>query len=516
MTVVWRLVLLLLTAAPTGAPSLCSYSVTPIKFGFRIDFSNSPSGDYNIAFTEDGRPDIKITSNVPVSNQTSSYDIQGLKPCTEYEHHVTFLHSDGNVTLCNGSNYKSTTTEMNAGDVKEVNSKPGHVCYQTDWDISSLQSTQSHISPLPHGNKMFCVKPGFNDICSDFIFTSKNCVNAFFTLTKYITDEFLKPEEIKQIPADKLPAEIKPELPPNCNTLTSNYTCWEYSRDNELKTLSELEPFTDYSCTGQIKDNNVLIKNTSVLRFRVDCDLTITVTKPSPTNTSVELIWETTSQKCEDNYLQNLKYFCSCGNAPLAHRTPGTKLRSGGECNISGLKPFTKYKCKVQPTYNGQHLKEHHQNIETQVGVPEPVTMKLHLQEHNVIQVTCDPPQFNGPQKTYKAQVYYGSERVGNKELSNTCGFVFDNLRYSTTYKVQVTASNGKFESAPNINSITTNYDDKAVIGFLIVLTPLALLLVTYMIYILKKRRTRDDNRDEVFLSTVIYSCVPRSHGGKS
>ncbi|XP_058493483.1 receptor-type tyrosine-protein phosphatase C-like isoform X2 [Solea solea] len=514
MTVVWRLVLLLLTAAPTGAPSLCSYSVTPIKFGFRIDFSNSPSGDYNIAFTEDGRPDIKITSNVPVSNQTSSYDIQGLKPCTEYEHHVTFLHSDGNVTLCNGSNYKSTTTEMNAGDVKEVNSKPGHVCYQTDWDISSLQSTQSHISPLPHGNKMFCVKPGFNDICSDFIFTSKNCVNAFFTLTKYITDEFLKPEEIKQIPADKLPAEIKPELPPNCNTLTSNYTCWEYSRDNELKTLSELEPFTDYSCTGQIKDNNVLIKNTSVLRFRVDCDLTITVTKPSPTNTSVELIWETTSQKCEDNYLQNLKYFCSCGNAPLAHRS--TKLRSGGECNISGLKPFTKYKCKVQPTYNGQHLKEHHQNIETQVGVPEPVTMKLHLQEHNVIQVTCDPPQFNGPQKTYKAQVYYGSERVGNKELSNTCGFVFDNLRYSTTYKVQVTASNGKFESAPNINSITTNYDDKAVIGFLIVLTPLALLLVTYMIYILKKRRTRDDNRDEVFLSTVIYSCVPRSHGGKS
>ncbi|KAG7514880.1 receptor-type tyrosine-protein phosphatase C isoform X1 [Solea senegalensis] len=480
-------------AAPTGAPSLCSYSVTPIKFGFRIEFSNSPSGDYNIAITEDGRPDIKNTSNVPVSNQTSSHDIQGLKPCTEYKHHVTFLHSDGNVTSCSGSNYKSTTTEMNAGDVKEVNSKPGHVCYQTDWDISSLQSTQSNISPQSHGNKTFCVKPDFNDICSDLVFTSKNCVNAAFTLTKYITAEFLNPEEIKQIPADKLPAEIKAELPPNCNNLSINYTCWEDGRDNELKTLSELEPFTDYSCTGQIKDNNVLIKNTSALHFRVDCDLTITVTKSSPTNTSVELIWKTTSQKCEDDNLENLSYFCSYENA---HRTLGTKLRSGGKCNISGLKPFTKYKCKVQPTYKHQPLKDvTHQDIKTDVGVPGPVTMSLQLQEHNVIKVTCETLQFNGPEKIYMLQVSYGSEIVRNEQRINKCNFVFDNLRYSTTYKVKVTAFNGKLESAPKIESITTNYNDKAVIGFLIfliVLTSLALLLVTYKIYILKKRRTRD------------------------
>ncbi|KAM7011950.1 receptor-type tyrosine-protein phosphatase C [Tautogolabrus adspersus] len=41
------------------------------------------------------------------------------------------------------------------------------------------------------------------------------------------------------------------------------------------KLLTELDPFTDYSCTGQIKDNNVPIKNTTAIEFNIDCVVTL-------------------------------------------------------------------------------------------------------------------------------------------------------------------------------------------------------------------------------------------------
>ena len=45
----------------------------------------------------------------------------------------------------------------------------------------------------------------------------------------------------------------------------------EDGKSDELKNLANLEPYTDYICTGQIMDNNVNIKNTTAIKFRVDC-----------------------------------------------------------------------------------------------------------------------------------------------------------------------------------------------------------------------------------------------------
>lgn len=46
---------------------------------------------------------------------------------------------------------------------------------------------------------------------------------------------------------------------------------------NKSKILSELEPFTDYSCTGQIKDNdnNITIKNTTAVHVEIHCGMLI-------------------------------------------------------------------------------------------------------------------------------------------------------------------------------------------------------------------------------------------------
>lgn len=74
-------------------------------------------------------------------------------------------------------------------DIKDVSSTsscvPGSVCYWSEWDISSSMSTSDHIpaQSCTSDSKIFCIKPGFNDICSDLTttFTSGNCSPFRFT-----------------------------------------------------------------------------------------------------------------------------------------------------------------------------------------------------------------------------------------------------------------------------------------------------------------------------------------------
>ena len=49
----------------------------------------------------------------------------------------------------------------------------------------------------------------------------------------------------------------------------------EKGKPNESKKLSELEPFTDYSCTGQIKKNNITVTNTTAVPVWIKCGMLI-------------------------------------------------------------------------------------------------------------------------------------------------------------------------------------------------------------------------------------------------
>ncbi|KAG7229470.1 hypothetical protein INR49_012760, partial [Caranx melampygus] len=83
---------------------------------------------------------------------------------------------------------------------------------------------------------------------------------------------FLNSVKIPQTAPTELPAKIETKLPPKCKGLSIDYTCWERGRDHEPKKESELEPYTDYNCTGQIKDNNNnTIKTTTAVHVRIDC-----------------------------------------------------------------------------------------------------------------------------------------------------------------------------------------------------------------------------------------------------
>ncbi|XP_062280816.1 receptor-type tyrosine-protein phosphatase C-like [Scomber scombrus] len=244
---------------------------------------------------------------------------------------------------------------------------------------------------------------------------------------------------------------------------------------NNFKNLSKLEPFTDYTCIGQIKENNVIIKNTTAIHVRVDCELKIENKEPTSTNTSIELSWTTTSLNCEKVLpeLEKLSYDCRCHPDNWKHDQKSGQLTvnkqpRGGTCEVSGLTPFIDYTCSVQPTYNDQLVSQPTVvTKKTGVGVPDDVgTLKPSFPEHNVIKVTCHAVKhFFGPKTIHIANLTYGGVIQRSQNNSKKCEFEFKDLSYSTDYVVEVVAFNGHF-SSKKVRSQTVNtlYNDKAVI----------------------------------------------------
>ncbi|XP_038571367.1 receptor-type tyrosine-protein phosphatase C isoform X3 [Micropterus salmoides] len=502
-----------ITATTIAPPSPhCFYTVMSIKGGFQINITSSTNGTYTINIKEKGSPEIVKKSNVQHSNQNTAHNIQDLKPCTEYKLNVAFIElNESKETPCNDAGNEITKTiGMRKDDIKEVNCTPGSVCYRSDWNISSSLSTSNHIQaePCKSDNKTFCIIPRYNDICSDLTttFTSGNCSKSF-SLNKSIPVDFLNSKDINHIDSTRLPAEIETTFPPNCHDLTADYTCWaESGKLSELKKLPELEPYTNYRCIGQIQDvNNVTITNTTEFSFQVDCDLTINPML-NATNTSIVLSWTTTSKNCQDVHLQKLSYGCSC--VPTPKQKPTMKKHTPGRtCNFTGLTPYTDYTCEVQPAYNNNDVgKPTEVPKKTAIGKPEHVTnLSVTVPEHNVIKVTCNKPNtLNGPAVEYIACLNDCSGTL--KERKENCNFEFRDLSYSTTYTVKVTAVNSEFKSNPETKQVDTLYNDKAVIGFLvflIILTSVALLLVLYKIYILKRRNSHDMSENLMLISTA-------------
>ncbi|XP_029001392.1 receptor-type tyrosine-protein phosphatase C isoform X2 [Betta splendens] len=493
------------TSATKATAVNCSYTVTLSLSGLKFDMSNNVNGTFSLHLSEEGTT---TTVKHELDNQTTSFEIKHLKPCTEYEHTVTF-RTLGPVSevKCNltSADHKTRTNSLRKMEINAENCKPGFICYDSNWNITSLLSTPNsvRVEQCSSDNRTACVRLDKTDVCTNFTseFISKKC-NSSFTVTSTITIDYLDPKSITFIRPTKLPAEIKPDLP-NCGHLKSVYTCSEQNL-TERKKLTDLEPFTDYTCTGQLKDDNKTL-NTTDIKFRIDCDLIITP-KNTTTNTSIYLNWTTTSQNCPNNiYLQNLMYHCNC--QPKNERNHQDNWKTGKTCSFEGLQPFTEYTCEIQPNYNKQKVSKIKTfDVKTDVGVPQDIgSVKTSVHGQNTIQVKCDykDNDFNGPKpnKPYNATLYYKDGSKVLQESSKICHFEFKDLSYSTSYTVKVVAFNVRFHSNPVINNIDTKYNDKAVIGvlvFLIICTSVALLLVLYKIYILRSKTSNE--RDDYLL----------------
>nr|XP_040039850.1 receptor-type tyrosine-protein phosphatase C-like isoform X2 [Gasterosteus aculeatus aculeatus] len=501
----------IITPAASGPqPQQCSYIVTHILSGFMVNVSMDPTTtNYTINLKETGQT---IKTINPTFNQ-SFHEIKHLKPCTEYVLNLTFTDSTGQEKPC-GAESTNTTLGMSEYDVQNGTCMSGYVCYRSEWDSSSL-STSYNIpaEQCKSDNKTFCIKPRYNDICTDLTttFPSENCLTSF-NLTRSITVDFLNSFEINQTASTKLPAQIEPKLPPSCIDLTVGYTCHEVGESN-TKNLSDLKPFTDYSCTGQVQNGNVTLKNTAAVSFRVDCDFTLNAKVISSTNTSIKLSWNTSSENCGD-VLKNLSYVCSCSHK---ERTPKGKHTadlkgSVGTCDVRGLEPFTQYHCEVQTKYDGTLRPTTGNTItpKTDFGRPEEVT-SLHVKrtDNNRISVTCNSEKHsNGLLKKYTATL--SNDGAKPKTLnSNECKFEFKDLSYSTEYTVEVIFCNEKFCSKPKKDSAQTSYNIGRPIIFVVTILIFSVALAVALYKIIQSRTSRSE--DGTLELNAIYENVPRS-----
>ncbi|KAM4740062.1 receptor-type tyrosine-protein phosphatase C [Anableps anableps] len=358
-------------AATTAKPiPKCSYSVETIQSGFLIKMIDSTPGNYTIDVAEkEGSFERKNTVFLPSKNST--HEIKSLKPCTEYKLEVTLSGINGTDLQCNKTENTATTktTGMTKEDIKNTSCPSGYFCYQSGWDISSLSSKHNKVSAAEFISGSYRFKPAYEDICSDFVleFPPKNCSNVFFTISEYVPVDFIDPNDIKQTEPTKLPANINATLPSTCYDLSVEYKCSDM--DNNTVEPSNMKPFTVYSCTGDIKNNNVFInKTTKPVQFSIDCDFTINSLQSSSTNTSIKINWETTSDKCQgvlDN-LDELSYNCSCRQDRNERRYivqlhgPGGSKQNLTECEFEfkDLSYLTSYTVEVF-TFNGHFESTH-------------------------------------------------------------------------------------------------------------------------------------------------------------
>uniref|UniRef100_A0A8C8LTC9 Receptor-type tyrosine-protein phosphatase C n=1 Tax=Oncorhynchus tshawytscha TaxID=74940 RepID=A0A8C8LTC9_ONCTS len=462
-------------------PPKCTYTVTPVIYGFRIDLKASTSDTYNISYQDESG------QHMTVEHQTVNNTIVvSLKPCRKY----TFTTIQPECELQGNSTLR--TEKMDDLEFS-TNTKPGYLCYVTKWDISDAEWN----SPVITWDKDNCFELLDEHFCTNFttnVAVPGDCsVNISKTIpitAEYSTVKHSPNLEFKNV----LPVEIVwKNKPKNCSPkdLDIHYTC---EGNNGSINLDDLEPFQKYNCSGKFTHNSKVI-NTKSIDIEIKCKVDITQTS---TNTSISLKWTNDSINCPNN----TQLFHSCVSCRIETKVKDCYTTDELHYDFNKLQPFTKYICSIEPRYKDMSydtLKKVSKTIQTAPGVPdEVVKTSLTYTQNNAFTITCEelkPVQWKGKEKWYIATIT-GSETKEQKHKK--CNFTFADLGYSTDYTVQIFTYNGKYKSKPIEKHITTRYNDKAVIGFLvflIILTSLALIFVLYKIYILQRKKS--NNNDE-------------------
>ncbi|XP_062868846.1 receptor-type tyrosine-protein phosphatase C [Trichomycterus rosablanca] len=269
-----------------------------------------------------------------------------------------------------------------------------------------------------------------------------------------------------------------------------------------------MEPLTHYDCTAEYDYFNKTVKGETKTVF-IKCDVNNTP-ELSATNTSIIASWDTTSSNCGN---QTFDWNVKCNG------TYKKLDQKQNPYNSSGLKPFENYSCTFTALYKNASFLSTLENIRTHPGAPEIKNCTTAKINNNAFGVTCTIVKWNGKSDGAKlyAQLYIGNAPCTNHSATckeSVCSIIFSNLYYLTAYTVKVYAINGNNNSTDKVEHHSTSYNDTAVLGFLgflIVLTSLALLFVMYKIYLLRKDTTRDDCEMDLLPQNTLLQVEPIS-----
>lgn len=273
-----------------------------------------------------------------------------------------------------------------------------------------------------------------------------------------------------------------------------NDTDTQKSSQNNI-TLNGLQPQTPYTCAAEVLYNNVTLSQENKT---VKTDLGIPE-KPkmvkcgNVTENKTSVTWDRPST------LPNGYFLCS--NKTSSEKCD--KLKGiDSQAEVTHLKPYTYYRMSLHAYVDGRVQRNGSAEqcfFQTKAARPSKVNkMKAIRTSENVIIVTCEPPyEINGPKKFYILEVKSeGSSPLKFNET--TCRFDVKDLYYLTDYTFQVSFYNGVYQGEAAVQNESTSYNAKALITFLIfliVVTSIALLVVLYKIYDLRKKRS--SNLDE-------------------
>ncbi|CAO2637083.1 Receptor-type tyrosine-protein phosphatase C [Lemmus lemmus] len=320
----------------------------------------------------------------------------------------------------------------------------------------------------------------------------------------------------------------------------------------ELDVPPGRENFILHDCTEQIKANTTIClewkaeifacEKTKVT-YKFHCDtgrirstqnysqkIELTGLQPQkPYKCDAEVLYNKVTLKTEnktvmtDYGIPEKPRMVSCGNVTenktLVTWTPSTSSHgyflcsnktSSGTCEevkatkaeVTQLKPYTYYGVSLHAYVNGRVQRNGSAEqcfFQTKAARPSLVNkMKATRTSENVISVTCDPPnEINGPRKFYILEVKSGNAPFKNFNQT-TCKFDVKDLYYSTNYTFLVSLCFPSLLLSPPVAQCFSLNNAKALITFLIfliVVTSIALLVVLYKIYDLRKKRS--SNLDE-------------------
>ncbi|XP_026053962.1 receptor-type tyrosine-protein phosphatase C-like isoform X2 [Carassius auratus] len=483
-----------LTSTQTTSTLHTSTSITdttegPCQYSVLKSVNKTEAHVVNITGSKDQNYTIRIkdkhneTRAAEISNQTVfKIPFEWLKPCTVYTVSVDDCELSGN-------NIFTSSKKVEALKKTVVTSvTDNEVCLK--GELTGIQ-----------WNLTECVKITEQNSCA-------HTHTVVLDTCNYTMNVTLPPVKPKINFKETIPSQFEwMNKPERCNAALLNISC--INDENKKGTVYGLNTSvllllnTHYSCTGEYPREKQPIKSNE-LDIQIKCDWQKKGQFQPLSSSSLEISWTSLEgDRCSG--IEWDSYSVSC-KTPDRHGNnhPGSCTQdsvTSTVCRITGLLPYTDYECSITGTVNQKPYVIYTGNSTTLSDKPifQSEIEVIHP-SHNSLEIKCENKRpkinWNGGEGTFQAEITYNGEPPITKKPKTKCSFHFQDLYYLTTYKIQITAKNKEGHSAFVTSEATTQYNDKAVVGFLvflIIVTSVALLFVLFKIYLLKRKRATED-----------------------
>ncbi|XP_036442601.1 receptor-type tyrosine-protein phosphatase C isoform X3 [Colossoma macropomum] len=460
--------------------SSCVYTITRGTDAFEVELENIDTNEKNYSFQYTDTSDNSSVKLMFENNTTLQIQFKDLKPCHIYRAHVN--------PFCNHSKADTFETKLIETDITNMTLEKDKVCFKTKWKLTTELCFERN-----------------NESCTEKLLTIEghNCKSKDIRIT-------LPPAEDPEITfTNWIPSRLnwtnKPEKC-NCNL---NISCIPTGSQQSFivesgKEVKNFQPFQEYNCTGifHYRASAFCHKNitSKPILFTIKCDVRKAI-EFTPGNNSIQAKWNENGNNCSMPVTSS-DVICSESN-DFKKVSGHCSLKSQKSCTVDNLKTFTTYHCTFNAIHEGL-LRNVTEEKKTLPGRPTLYTPKASFVSNNAFLVRCNINQWNGAQGIYYASISPASDK--HHYQNESCFFIFDNLYYLTKYTVKVYGVNGNKIKGEAIHvDYKTNYNDRAVLGFLgflIFLTSIALLFVLYKIYLLKRKQLSDERELDDLLPT--------------